>query len=48
MTKLYFVTLTATYLANAIYFVTKFVAHSTKRAASQKQGGSGVQTRCCS
>lgn len=47
MTTLYFTALVVTYLANAIYFATKFVAHSSAREASRKNNASNLQARCC-
>ena len=48
MTTLYFTALVVTYVANAIYFATKFVAHSSARKNASKNNASDMQTRCCS
>ena len=47
MTTLYFAAVVVTYLANALYFGTKFAALSSARATARKSVNSEMQTRCC-
>jgi hypothetical protein len=46
MTTLYFTALVVTYVVNAAYFATKFVAYSAARKTRSRDTSSAMPARC--